>query len=1136
MLVPAPKIDRRDMDAILKEVRALAPVYVPEWVAASETGAGAALLKIYAKLLEGLVRRLNDVPTKNFIAFLDMLGIKLLPAQPARAPLTFLLSTGAKEAVPVPARSQVAAARPAGGDPLVFETERTILATPAQLGSFYSVVPDFDEFFNHATTLQKGTLAEVFADSNPNQQEHSLYLAHDNLLNVKSEARVTLNFTPSLSTAELNQLKSSVVWQYYGERTVLVGEQKKKTESWFDFQPVQIAAGKLVLIKNNQDELKQTKINKVNSRWIRASIKGDLLASNSLAKLKTTTIGLSVSPYSAAAPNDPKPAVLPDAVVSNDIPLELPPGASGPLLPFGKRPRAGDIFYIASQEAFSKKGAPITISVKATLAGVVGDTTPTPTASLVWEYWNDHGWVLLKKTDTTASFSTNGDVSFKCPDDIAPTTINGVESFWIRVRIAFGDYGQEKVVPKPPPPPPAPAPQTQEFELSTADIHPPQITAQDGLKISFASSQPPDAILTLNNGEYVAPTGSFAPFAALEDTRPALYFGFDQPPLKGPISIFFSLTEQEYTEKTMPRVEWEYFRKNASDGKGEWARLLIEDGTENLTVSGTVEFIGASDFMQTSRFGVVAYWIRAIDVENKFQPLVRVLKQELQKVQGAVAAQARQSFLAKQGSFLAFARGKNSAINLRSLRPNVAPPNVATRGGGEILRGTGDNIIRNTVDEQKETLAKEKEIPACDETLESLNPPFGPPPELKNVTLAPLVKGVYLNTAWASQAETIKDELVGSSSGDAGQKYTLTKFPVMDEAISVDELGSLTESERKVFAAQAGVETEEKKDDKGNVVAFWVRWRRVDDLGEASASDRVYAIDQTFGLIQFGDGVHGRVPPIGRDNIRVTYRAGGGSAGNVAIGEIKTLRTTIPSVERATNPEAAGGGSDTELIENTLERAPQMIKNRGRAITAEDFEWLARESSRAISRVKCLPTFNDEGAFQNGWVTVIIVPNSTDIRPVPSPQLRQRVEKYLSERAPNVVSFPKRVRVSAPVYVEVKLTVDVLPVTMSLAPTVESEAIRSLQKFLHPLTGGYENRGWEFGRLPCLSDFYALLEAVAGVDHIENLVMTLRAVTPTGVQLGTPRVVTEEKPLAVEMPLYTLLFSGEHKVTTKALE
>nr|MDQ3805100.1 hypothetical protein [Acidobacteriota bacterium] len=105
---PTPTIDGRDMDAILREVRALAPAYVPEWDAAAEAGAGAALLKVYAKLLEGLVRRLNDVPLKNYIAFLDMLGVRLLPAQPARAPLTFFLSAGARDAVPVRRRSQAA--------------------------------------------------------------------------------------------------------------------------------------------------------------------------------------------------------------------------------------------------------------------------------------------------------------------------------------------------------------------------------------------------------------------------------------------------------------------------------------------------------------------------------------------------------------------------------------------------------------------------------------------------------------------------------------------------------------------------------------------------------------------------------------------------------------------------------------------------------------------------------------------------------------------------------------------------------------------------------------------------------------------------------------------------------------------
>jgi predicted phage baseplate assembly protein len=257
----------------------------------------------------------------------------------------------------------------------------------------------------------------------------------------------------------------------------------------------------------------------------------------------------------------------------------------------------------------------------------------------------------------------------------------------------------------------------------------------------------------------------------------------------------------------------------------------------------------------------------------------------------------------------------------------------------------------------------------------------------------------------------------------------------------------------------------------------------------------------------------------------------------VAALQITTLRTTIPFVDSVLNPEAAGGGSDTELVESAVARGPRSIKHRGRAVTAEDFEQLAREASQAVARVKCLPTFDDKGAYKTNWVTVIIVPGTADARPTPSPQLRYKVEQYLRERAASTAAFLKQVKVSGPAYVEVTVTADIYPQTIDLAPQVEADATAALEGFLHPLTGGYGQTGWEFGRLPCLSDFYSLLEAVAGMDHIENLRMILRAVTPSGAEAGEqgPRVVTEDRPLDVEVPIYTLVYSGEHKFDVKAL-
>jgi predicted phage baseplate assembly protein len=396
------------------------------------------------------------------------------------------------------------------------------------------------------------------------------------------------------------------------------------------------------------------------------------------------------------------------------------------------------------------------------------------------------------------------------------------------------------------------------------------------------------------------------------------------------------------------------------------------------------------------------------------------------------------------------------------------------------------------------------------------------------------VQGLYLNTVLASQAETIQDEILGSSRGVANQTFTLATFPVITEQLWVNELAALSEGERAALKARDDVEIDDLKDDQGTTTAFWVRWQPVDDLTEAHAADRVYSIDRTFGQVQFGDGIHGMVPPAGRDNLQGTYQAGGGVRGNVAASLITALRTTIPFVDRVVNRLAAGGGSDTETLDHALERGPQMLKHRSRAVTTEDFEWLTREASQAIARVKVLPNFNDQGRFETGWVTVIIVPESQDARPLPSPQLRAQVEQFLRDRAANLVTFPRQVQVTGPTYVAVNVEAVLVPTRIELAPQVEATALQRLRRFLHPLTGGYLNRGWEFGRLPCLSDFYTLLEDVDGVDHVDHLAMTLRAVTPTGATVGEPQRVTEEEPLAVTMPEHTLIYGETLTITVKA--
>jgi hypothetical protein len=58
-------------------------------------------------------------------------------------------------------------------------------------------------------------------------------------------------------------------------------------------------------------------------------------------------------------------------------------------------------------------------------------------------------------------------------------------------------------------------------------------------------------------------------------------------------------------------------------------------------------------------------------------------------------------------------------------------------------------------------------------------------------------------------------------------------------------------------------------------------WGRAVSFRNAGPDDAIYVLDQRDGAIRFGDGSHGRTPPVG-STIGVSYRDGAGSAGNIS--------------------------------------------------------------------------------------------------------------------------------------------------------------------------------------------------------------------------------------------------------------
>lgn len=317
---------------------------------------------------------------------------------------------------------------------------------------------------------------------------------------------------------------------------------------------------------------------------------------------------------------------------------------------------------------------------------------------------------------------------------------------------------------------------------------------------------------------------------------------------------------------------------------------------------------------------------------------------------------------------------------------------------------------------------------------------------------APRLAGVWVNAVEAVEGETLSVTL--DSNGQAGMSLTLPRAPLL----SIESV--------EVRAAAGGDE--------------WIAWSPVRDLLASDVDDTHYACDPTTGEVRFGDGLHGAFPPEGSGRIRVSFRTGGGGRGNVGPGSLTVLRQSIPFVRRVTQPVAAAGGGDPESVDDVRRRGAHSVRSRDRAVTAEDFEVLAREASRDVARVRCLPG-ND------GTVRVVLVPRiaRTNGLPLPSRALLDRVGAFLDERRLLTV----RVATIPPTLVRCAVEVELSLLPGAGDDRVVTEIRTSVEHWLHPLTGGLHGEGWPFGRTLTHSELRSRIESVSGVDVIVDLAL-----------------------------------------------
>jgi len=391
-----------------------------------------------------------------------------------------------------------------------------------------------------------------------------------------------------------------------------------------------------------------------------------------------------------------------------------------------------------------------------------------------------------------------------------------------------------------------------------------------------------------------------------------------------------------------------------------------------------------------------------------------------------------------------------------------------------------------------------------------VEPEEGQPP----YTDSPVVDGLTVctvgGTVEAVHAEPVGTEVLGQAEGVPGQQLPLRHSPVL---------------------AGYGPPVVETSSPAG-----WLEWTEVEHFADSGPQDRHFTLDAVSGLVLFGPVVretdgslrhYGAVPEKGAE-VRIRgYATGGGARGNLAAGSIRRLKSSIPSVAAVENRRPAQGGVDGETLDQAKDRGPLLVRTRSRAVTAEDYEILAREAAPEIARVRCVPADRDPAAA--GGVRVLVVPAAAmedgrilfeNLVP-PEPTLSR-----IAARLDRARVVGTRVVLEPPLYRGVTVVARLVARPRVNVERVREGALDVLHRYLNPLPGGGpEGTGWPFGRPVQAGEIFGRLQQVSGVELVED-VRLFSADPVTGVRGKEAR--------RIDLDENSLVFSYEHQVRVEA--
>ena len=162
MALPTPNLDDRRFQDLVDDAKRLVQQRCPEWTDHNVSDPGVTLIEAFAYMTDQLLYRLNRVPDRHYIRFLDLIGVRLFPPAAARAPLTFYLSAPQSDTVRIASGTRAATVRTETDEAIVFTTLEDLAVVACSLGRI-ATAADGAAVADRTDILARGTPFEAFS-------------------------------------------------------------------------------------------------------------------------------------------------------------------------------------------------------------------------------------------------------------------------------------------------------------------------------------------------------------------------------------------------------------------------------------------------------------------------------------------------------------------------------------------------------------------------------------------------------------------------------------------------------------------------------------------------------------------------------------------------------------------------------------------------------------------------------------------------------------------------------------------------------------------------------------------------------------------------------------------------------------